>query len=74
MPQENISFSQQFKANATSPPLPEIYIYRTAILQRTLTFSGLINFPTPVHVLDVCVRGHLSVEPKPPFYTVQACR
>ncbi|HEY6455631.1 MAG TPA: hypothetical protein VIY90_10170 [Steroidobacteraceae bacterium] len=28
MPQENISFSQLFKANATSPQLPEIYIYR----------------------------------------------
>jgi hypothetical protein len=33
--------SQPFKANTTSPQLPEIYIYRTAILQRTPTFSGL---------------------------------
>jgi hypothetical protein len=34
MPQENISFSQLLKANATSPQLPEIYIYRTDMLQR----------------------------------------
>ena len=56
MPQENISFSQLFKANATSPQLPEIYIYRTAILQRALTFSGLFNLPIPVPILDVCAR------------------
>jgi len=47
MPQENISFSRLFKANATSPQLPEIYIYRTAILRRGLTFSGLFNLPIP---------------------------
>ena len=104
MPQEHISFSQLFKANATSPQLPEIYIYRIAILQRALTFSGLFNLPIPVPILDVCARlgvgrletggsifptcnstsapartpqvlsHRLSVEPKPPFYTVQACR
>jgi hypothetical protein len=104
MPQENISFSQLLKANATSPQLPEIYIYRTNILQCTLTFSGLCNLPIPVPILDVCARlgvvrletggsifptcnstsaparmphvfsHRLSVEPKPPFYTVQACR
>jgi hypothetical protein len=56
MPQENISFSQLFKANATSPQLPEIYIYRTAILQRAITFSGLFNLPIPVPILDVCAR------------------
>jgi hypothetical protein len=54
MPQENIGFSQLFKANATSPQLPEIYIYRTAILRRALTFSGLFNLPIPVPILDVC--------------------
>ena len=104
MPQENISFSQLLKANATSPQLPEIYIYRTHILQCTLTFSGLSNLPIPVPILDVCARlgmgrletggsivptcnstsapartprvfsHRLSGEPKPPFYTVQACR
>jgi hypothetical protein len=104
MPQENISFSRPFKANATSPQLPEIYIYRTAILQRTLTVSGLFNPPIPISILDVCARlgvgrletggsifptcnstsapartpqafsHRLSVEPKPPFYTVQARR
>lgn len=56
MPQEDISLSQLFKANATSPQLPEIYIYRTDILQCTLTFSGLFNFPIPVPILDVCAR------------------
>jgi hypothetical protein len=103
MPQENISFSQLLKANATSPQLPEIYIYRTDMLQRALTFSGLFNLPIPVPILDVCARlgvrletgasifptcnstsapartpqvfsHRLSVEPKPPFYTVQDCR
>ena len=56
MPQENIGFSQLFKANARSPQLPEIYIYRTNILQRTLTISGLFNLPIPVSIPDVCAR------------------
>jgi hypothetical protein len=56
MPQENIRFSQLLKANATSAQLPEIYIYRTAILQRALTFSGLFNPPIPISILDVCAR------------------
>jgi hypothetical protein len=42
MPQENIGFSQLFKANATSPQLPEIYTYRTAILQRALIFRAYV--------------------------------
>ncbi len=56
MPQENISFSQLFKANATSPQLLEIYDYQIAMLQRALTFSGLFNLPIPVPILDVCAR------------------
>jgi hypothetical protein len=56
MPQENISFNRLFKANATSPQLPEIYVYRTAILQRAITFSGLFNLPIPVPILDVSAR------------------
>ena len=56
MPQENISFIQLFKANATSPQLPEIYIYRIAMLQRALTFSGLFNLLIPVPILGVSAR------------------
>ena len=52
MPQENISFSQLFKANATSPQLPEIYNYRTAILQRAKTFADLFNLPISTYSLS----------------------
>ena len=53
MPQENIRFSRLLKPNATSPQLPETYVYQTGILQRALTFLGLFYFPIPVPILDV---------------------
>jgi DNA-binding transcriptional ArsR family regulator len=36
--------------------LPEIFLWRTAILQRTLTSSGLVNLPIPVSILNVSAR------------------